>query len=33
MYNTGFVLSGGGARGFAHLGIIQALDELGKPMN
>jgi len=29
MYNIGFVLSGGGARGFAHLGIIQALAELG----
>lgn len=29
MYNIGFVLSGGGARGFAHLGIIQALSELG----
>jgi len=29
MYNVGFVLSGGGARGFAHLGAIQALAELG----
>jgi NTE family protein len=29
MYNIGFVLSGGGARGFAHLGIIKALGELG----
>ena len=28
-YKTGFVLSGGGARGFAHLGIIQALNEAG----
>lgn len=27
MYQTGFALSGGGARGFAHLGIIQALAE------
>ncbi|HEU4718129.1 MAG TPA: patatin-like phospholipase family protein [Bacteroidia bacterium] len=25
----GLVLSGGGARGFAHLGVLQALDELG----
>jgi NTE family protein len=28
-YNTGFVLSGGGARGFAHLGFIEALFEEG----
>jgi NTE family protein len=28
MYPIGFVLSGGGARGFAHLGIIQALAEM-----
>jgi NTE family protein len=28
-YKTGFVLSGGGARGFAHLGFIQALNEAG----
>lgn len=27
IYKTGFVLSGGGARGFAHLGFIQALNE------
>jgi NTE family protein len=26
-YKTGLVLSGGGARGFAHLGLIQALNE------
>lgn len=26
-YNTGLVLSGGGARGFAHLGVMQALNE------
>lgn len=26
---TGLVLSGGGARGFAHLGVVQALEELG----
>ena len=26
-YKTGLVLSGGGARGFAHLGVIQALNE------
>ncbi len=26
---TGLVLSGGGARGFAHLGVIKALQELG----
>jgi NTE family protein len=29
IYNTGLVLSGGGARGFAHLGVIQALNEAG----
>lgn len=28
-YNIGLVLSGGGTRGFAHLGIIQALNEAG----
>jgi len=28
-YKTGLVLSGGGARGFAHLGVIQALNESG----
>jgi len=28
-YVTGFVLSGGGARGFAHLGVLQALNEAG----
>jgi len=28
-YNTGVVLSGGGARGFAHLGVLQALNEAG----
>ncbi len=28
-YNTGLVLSGGGARGFAHLGVIRALEEQG----
>lgn len=28
-YNIGFVLSGGGARGFAHLGLIQALNDVG----
>lgn len=28
-YDTGLVLSGGGARGFAHLGVIQALEEKG----
>lgn len=28
-YNIGFVLSGGGARGFAHLGFLQALNEEG----
>ncbi len=29
MAKIGLVLSGGGARGFAHLGVLQALDELG----
>lgn len=28
-YRTGLVLSGGGARGFAHLGVIRALNEAG----
>lgn len=28
-YRTGLVLSGGGARGFAHLGVLQALNEAG----
>jgi len=28
-YKTGLVLSGGGARGFAHLGVMQALNEGG----
>jgi NTE family protein len=28
-YHTGLVLSGGGTRGFAHLGVIAALHELG----
>jgi NTE family protein len=28
-YKTGLVLSGGGARGFAHLGVMQALNEAG----
>ena len=28
-YEKGFILSGGGARGFAHLGFIQALNEVG----
>lgn len=28
-YNIGLVLSGGGARGFAHLGLLQALNECG----
>jgi NTE family protein len=29
MYKTGIVLSGGGARGFSHLGVLQALNESG----
>jgi NTE family protein len=28
-FKTGLVLSGGGARGFAHLGLLQALNEAG----
>lgn len=28
-YKTGIVLSGGGARGFAHLGVLEALNEVG----
>jgi len=28
-YNLGLVLSGGGARGFTHLGVLQALNEAG----
>jgi NTE family protein len=27
MFHTGIVLSGGGARGFSHLGVLQALNE------
>ncbi|MCY7349364.1 MAG: patatin-like phospholipase family protein [Cytophagaceae bacterium] len=27
--NIGFILSGGGARGIAHLGVLKALDEMG----
>ena len=26
-FNVGYALSGGGARGFAHLGALKALDE------
>lgn len=26
-YNTGYALSGGGAKGFAHLGVLKALEE------
>jgi len=29
VYKIGLVLSGGGARGFAHLGVIEALNEAG----
>ncbi|MGQ9620869.1 MAG: patatin-like phospholipase family protein [Bacteroidales bacterium] len=29
LYSTGLVLSGGGVRGFAHVGIIKALNEAG----
>jgi NTE family protein len=29
MNKTGYVLSGGGARGFAHLGVLKFLEELG----
>jgi NTE family protein len=29
MKKTGIILSGGGVRGFAHLGVLQVLDELG----
>ena len=28
-YRTGLVLSGGGARGFAHAGALKALEEMG----
>ena len=28
-YKTGIVLSGGGTRGFSHLGVLQALNEAG----
>lgn len=28
-YKTGLVLSGGGTRGFAHLGVLKAMDETG----
>ncbi len=30
---TGLVLSGGGARGFSHLGVVRALRELGIPID
>lgn len=30
---TGLVLSGGGARGFSHLGVVRALRELGVPID
>lgn len=30
---TGLVLSGGGARGFAHLGVLRALEEFGIPVD
>jgi NTE family protein len=30
---TGLALSGGGARGFAHIGVLRALDELGVPVD
>ena len=29
----GLVLGGGGARGFAHIGLIRALEELGRPID
>jgi NTE family protein len=29
MSKIGIVLSGGGVRGFAHLGLLQLIDELG----
>ncbi len=32
-HGVGLVLSGGGARGFAHLGIVQALAETGIPVD
>jgi NTE family protein len=32
-YATGLVLSGGGPRGFAHFGVLKALDELGIPID
>ena len=28
-YKLGLVLSGGGAKGFAHVGLLQALEEMG----
>ncbi|MCD6101179.1 MAG: patatin-like phospholipase family protein, partial [Candidatus Marinimicrobia bacterium] len=28
-FQTALVLSGGGARGFAHIGVIRALEEVG----
>ena len=29
--NVGLVLSGGGARGYAHVGVLRAMEELGIP--
>lgn len=31
--STGLVLGGGGARGFAHIGVVRALDEAGIPID
>lgn len=33
MADVGLVLSGGGARAIAHLGVLQGLDELGIELN
>ncbi len=30
---VGLVLSGGGARGFAHIGVIKVLEEIGMPVD
>jgi predicted acylesterase/phospholipase RssA len=32
-HGYGLVLSGGGARGFAHLGVLRALEEMGVPVD
>ena len=32
-YDLALVLSGGGARGFAHVGVLSVIEELGLPVD